>query len=76
MRHPQYSSLFLITTGMLVQWPTLITLAMWPILMYAYYRLAMREEKAVEAQFGEAYRQYKVRIPAFIPRFNRQEVTV
>lgn len=71
MRHPQYSGLFLITIGMLVQWPTLITLVMWPILMYAYYRLAMREEKAVEAQFGEAYRQYKARVPAFIPRFQK-----
>lgn len=72
LRHPQYSGLFLITIGMLIQWPTLITLVMWPILMYAYYRLAMREEKAVEEQFGEAYRQYKKRVPAFVPRFRKQ----
>ncbi len=75
MRHPQYSGLFLITIGMLIQWPTLITLIMWPIMMYAYYRLAMREEKAVEAQFGDAYRQYREKVPAFIPRFARQAVT-
>lgn len=71
MRHPQYSGLFLITIGMLIQWPTLVTLVMWPILMYAYYRLALREEREVEAQFGEAYRQYKLRAPAFIPRFGK-----
>ena len=76
MRHPQYSGLFLITIGMLIQWPTLITLIMWPIMMYAYYRLAMREERTVEAQFGDTYRQYRDRVPAFIPRFARQAVTV
>jgi protein-S-isoprenylcysteine O-methyltransferase Ste14 len=72
MRHPQYSGLFLITIGMLIQWPTLITLVMWPILMYAYYRLAMREEKVVKEKFGEAYRQYKEKVPAFIPRYRRE----
>jgi len=69
IRHPQYSGLFLITIGMLIQWPTIITLLMWPILMFAYYRLAMREEKEVEAKFGDAYLQYKEKVPAFIPRF-------
>jgi protein-S-isoprenylcysteine O-methyltransferase Ste14 len=75
MRHPQYSGLFLITIGMLIQWPTLITLIMWPILMFAYYRLAMREEREVEAQFGEAYRQYRERVPAFIPGFQNHHKT-
>jgi protein-S-isoprenylcysteine O-methyltransferase Ste14 len=72
IRHPQYAGLFLITIGMLIQWPTLITLVMWPILMYAYYRLAMREERAAETQFGEAYRQYRGKVPAFIPRLKKQ----
>lgn len=67
IRHPQYSGLFLITLGMLIQWPTLLTLLMWPILMYAYYRLARREEQVLEAQFGEAYRKYRRKVPAFIP---------
>jgi protein-S-isoprenylcysteine O-methyltransferase Ste14 len=67
VRHPQYSGLFLITIGMLIQWPTIITLVMWPILMYAYYRLAIREEREVESQFGEAYLEYKRKVPAFIP---------
>ncbi|MDE3056788.1 MAG: isoprenylcysteine carboxylmethyltransferase family protein [Bacteroidota bacterium] len=69
VRHPQYSGLFLITIGMLIQWPTLLTLLMWPILMYAYYRLAQREEREVSTQFGEAYKHYKKTVPAFVPRF-------
>lgn len=68
VRHPQYSGLFLVTLGMLIQWPTLITLLMWPVLMYAYYRLAMREEREVEAEFGEAYAAYRTRVPAFLPK--------
>jgi methanethiol S-methyltransferase len=49
--YPQYAGLFLITLGLLIQWPTLITLVMWPILTFAYYRLAMREEDEVSRRF-------------------------
>ncbi len=74
MRHPQYSGLFLITIGMLIQWPTILTVIMWPILMYAYYRLAMREEKAVKEQFGESYQRYQKKVPAFLPHFRRHDL--
>ncbi len=69
IRHPQYFGLFLITVGMLIQWPTLITLLMWPILTYAYYRLALREEREVSGKFREEYGEYKKVVPAFVPRF-------
>ena len=69
VRHPQYSGLFLITSGFLIQWPSLLTLVMWPVLTFAYYRLAMREERDVEHQFGQAWRDYKSRVPAFVPHW-------
>lgn len=69
VRHPQYAGLFLITAGMLVQWPTIITAATWPVLLFIYYRVARREEREAEARFGEAYRAYRARAPMFIPRF-------
>lgn len=68
VRHPQYSGLFLMTIGMLVQWPTLLTLLMWPVLTAVYYRLAKREEAQCLEEFGDSYRQYKERVPAFVPR--------
>jgi len=68
VRHPQYSGLFLITTGMLIQWPTIVTVAMWPILMFMYYRLARREEKEMEDRFGDEYITYKRKVPMFLPR--------
>lgn len=71
VRHPQYAGLFLITVGMLVQWPTIITVATWPVLLAVYYRLARREEREAEARFGEAYRMYRERVPMFIPRLGR-----
>ena len=67
VRHPQYSGIFLITIGFLLQWPTIITIFMWPVLILAYCRLALREEKEVEKQFGKAYAEYKKRVPAFLP---------
>ncbi len=68
VRHPQYSGLFLIITGLLIQWPTIITALMSPVLFYVYYRLAKREEAEVEAQFGDRYREYKSITPMFIPK--------
>lgn len=68
VRHPQYAAFVLILLGFLVQWPTLLTLAMFPVLVYMYARLARREEREVEAEFGKAYRRYAARTPAFFPR--------
>jgi len=71
IRHPQYAGFALIIIGFFLQWPTLVTGLMLPVLLVMYWRLAKREEREVEAQFGEAYRRYAEQIPAFIPRFRR-----
>ena len=71
MRHPQYTGLYLISVGMLVQWPTIVTVATWPALLLIYYRLARREEREAEARFGDAYRAYRARVPMFVPRLTR-----
>jgi protein-S-isoprenylcysteine O-methyltransferase Ste14 len=68
IRHPQYAGFVLIMLGFLVQWPTLLTLAMFPVLVYMYVRLAGAEEREVLAEFGEQYARYAARTPAFIPR--------
>ncbi|WP_193174003.1 methyltransferase family protein [Nisaea nitritireducens] len=69
IRHPQYVGFVAILTGFLVQWPTLLTIAMYPVLLFMYWRLSLSEEKAAEAAFGEEYRRYAERTPRFIPRF-------
>jgi protein-S-isoprenylcysteine O-methyltransferase Ste14 len=68
VRHPQYVAFVLIMFGFLLQWPTLVTLGMFPILVYMYVRLARREERDVAAEFGEEYARYAAKTPAFFPR--------
>jgi protein-S-isoprenylcysteine O-methyltransferase Ste14 len=71
IRHPQYLGFVLVMFGFLLQWPTLLTLVMFPILVWMYVRLARSEERDVSAEFGDDYRRYANRVPAFIPRFSR-----
>ena len=69
VRHPQYTGFIIIMTGFLLQWPTLVTLAMFPILVFMYARLALHEEQDARAEFGDAYARYEAHTPAFLPRF-------
>lgn len=68
IRHPQYLGLILIISGWLIHWPTIPTLIMWPILIVLYYRLARKEEKLLESQYGERYLLYEKSVPMFIPK--------
>lgn len=68
IRHPQYAGFVLIMLGFLFQWPTLVTLVMFPILVSMYVRLARKEERAMSAEFGADYDAYATRVPRFIPR--------
>ncbi|MHB1233980.1 MAG: methyltransferase family protein [Burkholderiales bacterium] len=74
IRHPQYAAFVLIMTGFLVQWPTLLTLAMFPVLLWMYVRLARREEHEVEDEFGDSYRRYAAATPAFFPHLRQQKL--
>jgi len=67
IRHPQYTGLLLIALGMLVHWATIPLLIMWPILLLLYYRLAKKEEREMQKEFGDEYLEYKRKTPMFIP---------
>ncbi len=73
MRHPQYVAFVLIMSGFLLQWPTIVTLAMFPVLVYMYVRLARREEREVLAEFGRDYARYAAKTPAFFPRLTARQ---
>lgn len=72
VRHPQYSGLFLIMIGMLIQWPTIITAIMFPVLVFVYYRLSKREEGEMLKTFKDEYKQYQEGTPMFIPRIGKR----
>jgi protein-S-isoprenylcysteine O-methyltransferase Ste14 len=69
VRHPQYAGIFLVIFGELVHWPTVITLALSPVILWAYVRLARKEEARLIEQFGDDYRAYQRKVPMFFPRW-------
>jgi protein-S-isoprenylcysteine O-methyltransferase Ste14 len=71
LRHPQYAAFVLIMLGFLAQWPTILTLLMFPILVSMYVRLAKHEEREAQAEFSDAYAAYAAVTPAFFPHRGR-----
>ena len=67
IRHPQYVAFALILLGFLLQWPTLLTLVMFPILLVMYGRLAITEETEMRKRFGAEFEAYAARTPRFLP---------
>lgn len=67
-RHPQYLGIILIATGWFIHWPSILTLAILPVLVYFYYKLAIKEEEEVMDGLDkpENYRNYMDRTPRFI----------
>lgn len=68
IRHPQYVGFILILIGFLVQWPTVLTLAMFPLLVWMYARLARAEEREALKTFDDDWRRYAQQVPAFVPQ--------
>jgi protein-S-isoprenylcysteine O-methyltransferase Ste14 len=60
-------------TGFLVQWPTLITLMLYPVMLISYVRLAINEERETRARFGAVYERYMAAVPRFLPRRRRTQ---
>jgi protein-S-isoprenylcysteine O-methyltransferase Ste14 len=61
-----------IMLGFLLQWPTILTLLMFPVLVLMYVRLAWQEEREALKDFGEEYVRYTASTPAFLPRWGRK----
>lgn len=72
IRHPQYVAFVLILLGFLLQWPTLLTLLMFPVLLVMYLKLATTEEAEMRKQFGSTYKTYAARTPRFIPSLGKR----
>lgn len=70
VRHPQYVGFILVMFGFLLQWPTILTLVMFPVLTIMYVKLARDEERDARSEFGEAYAKYAAEVPSFIPRLS------
>lgn len=69
IRHPQYTGIMLMVFGQIMHWPTVMTLVMFPVIMFVYVRLARREEREMVSRFGTAYQDYMQQVPMFFPRW-------
>ena len=67
VRHPQYVAFVLILLGFLLQWPTLLTLGMFPVLLVMYARLSITEEAEMQKRFGSEFEAYAASTPRFLP---------
>lgn len=68
VRHPQYTGLFMIVFGEgIVHWPTIFSVLAFPVIVGAYTLLARKEERAMLMKFGDEYREYRDRVPMFVP---------
>lgn len=74
VRHPQYVAFIAIMLGFLLQWPTILTLAMFPVLVVMHLRLAIKEEADAVSEFGDEWVAYARRTPRFLPKLGRQPV--
>ena len=70
VRHPQYVGFIVIMFGFLLQWPTILTLLMFPLLVAMYVRLARHEESEARREFGAAYDDYAAVTPGWFPRIS------
>ena len=67
VRHPQYTGIFVAVIGQLIHWPTIPTLVLFPVIVWAYYRLARREEQQMLEKYGRQYAIYQQQVPMLIP---------
>ncbi len=75
VRHPQYVGFLAIMVGFLLQWPTIPTLVMFPVLIVIYRRLSIQEEQGVAAEFGSAWDAYASQTPRFLPHLGTTPTT-
>ena len=72
VRHPQYAGFVAIMLGFLLQWPTILTVAMFPVLLLMYARLAIKEEGDMQTAIGDRYSGYAAVVPRFIPHWRSE----
>lgn len=65
-RHPQYLGIILIAFGWMLHWPTILTITLFPVLVYMYWRLANLETEEMIDDYLEEYQDYADDVPLLI----------
>lgn len=67
VRHPIYLGAILLYLGLIVLTLSLLSAAIWIIILLFYYLISKYEEKILVHEFGEQYRRYMDEVPMLIP---------
>ncbi len=67
-RLPQFTGIFLAVFGQLIHRPTIPTVVLFSVIVWATYRLSKKEEQRMTEQFGSAYETYRQSVPMFFPK--------
>jgi len=68
VRNPMYFGVLLIYLACITLSISLISIAIWIVIIVIYDKLATFEQKQLENLFGEKYIEYKNKVPKWIPR--------
>ncbi len=68
IRHPQYVALATAGAGLAILWPRFLVVVLWLAMVLVYYLLSRDEERRMQKQHPEAYREYMQRTGMFLPR--------
>ena len=68
VRNPMYFGVLLIYLAFIFLSISLISIALWIVIIVIYDKLATFEEKQLEKLFGDKYLEYKKKVPKWIPR--------
>ena len=72
IRHPHYLALMLFCLSFALGFKSLVGLLIAIVNVIVGYWFTLEEEKELIQQFGDGYREYKARVPMFIPKLRRK----
>ena len=75
IRHPQYFGGILAHLGVTFLLSAGYSLLITPIIVVLVYLISKKEEKELIKEFGKKYKEYKNKVPMFLPRIHRKEKT-
>ena len=67
VRHPIYTAFVLLALGLAIAWDSWVTVGFALIYAVPFWMHTAIEEQMLEAHFGDAWRDYRARVPRLVP---------
>jgi protein-S-isoprenylcysteine O-methyltransferase Ste14 len=73
IRHPQYFGGLVAHIGISFLLSSLFSLVFTPVVILLNFLVAWKEEKELLKEFGDIYKNYKERVPMFVPKLKKKK---